>query len=89
MSVNNLPEYHELFQGGDGNVTLKVRFANRQEIKGRSFPPKKIHWQDVQRLFDGPNRMPYEKMNFDEWPFIVKKIEIEPAKEQVTLVITE
>ena len=89
MIVNNIPEYHELFQGDDGNVTLKVRFAHRQEIKERSFPPKKIHWQDLQRLFGGPEGMPYEKMNFDEWPFTVKKIEIEPDKGQVTLVITK
>ncbi len=89
MNVNNLPEYHELFQREGGNVNLKVRFATRQEIKGRSFPPKRIHWQDVMRLFIGPNGMPLNRMTFDEWPFTVKKIEIEPDKGQVTLVILE
>ena len=63
MNVNNLPEYHELFQGEGGNVTLKVRFATRQEIKERSFPPKQIHWQDVLRLFGGPDGMPFNQMN--------------------------
>jgi hypothetical protein len=89
VNVNNLPEYHEFFQGEGGNVTLKVRFATRQEIKGRSFPPKQIHWQDVLRLFVGPDGMPFNKMTFDEWPFTVKKIEIEPDRGQVTLVILE
>ena len=89
VNVNNLPEYHEFFQGEGGNVTLKVRFATRQEIKGRSFPPKQIHWKDVLSLFDGPNGMPFNKMAFDEWPFTVKKIEIEPDRGQVTLVILE
>jgi hypothetical protein len=87
MKANNLPEYHELFQGGDGNVTLKVRFASRQEIKGRSFPPKQIHWKDVLCLFGGADGMPFNQMTFDEWPFTVKKIEIEPDRRQVTLVI--
>ncbi len=89
VNVNNLPEYHEVFQGEGGDVTLKVRFATRQEIKGRSFPPKKIRWTDVLSLFDGPNGMPFNRMTFDEWPFTVKKIEIEPDKGQVTLVILE
>lgn len=89
MNANDLPEYHELFQGEGGNVTLKVRFAKRQEIEGRSFPPKQIRWTDVPRLFGGPDGMPYERMSFDEWPFTVKKIEIEPEKRQVTLVILQ
>ena len=88
MNVNTLPEYHELFQEVGGDVTLKVRFATKQEIKGRSFPPKQIRWTDISRLFGGPNGMPYEKMNFDEWTFTLKKIEIEPGKRQVTLVIS-
>ncbi len=87
MNADNLPEYHDLFQGGDGNVTLKVRFANRREIRGCSFPPKKIHWKDVLSIFNGPEGMPYKSMQFDEWPFTIKKIEIEPKKRQVTLVI--
>lgn len=88
MNVKNLPEYHELFHGDGGAVTLKVRFAEPQEIKDRSFPSKRIYWQDVMRLFGGPDGMPYEKMNFDEWTFTLKKIEIEPGKRQVTLVIS-
>mgnify|MGYP001179548130 CR=1 FL=1 len=89
MRVNNLPEYHEFFHDGDGNVTLKVRFANRQEIRGRSFPPKQIYWQDVLRLFCGPDGMPFNQMTFDEWSFTLNKIEIEPERCQVTLVILE
>lgn len=86
MNDRNLPEYHELFQRMDGDVTLKVRFAVRNEIE-RSFPSKQIRWEDVTALFAGPDGEPYECMNFDEWPFTVKKIEIEPGKRQVTLVI--
>lgn len=88
MNANDLPEYHELFEGRGGSVTVKVRFATRSETKGRSFPPKQIHWKDVLNLFGGPDGMPYENMNFDEWPFTVKRIEIEPNKRQVTLVIS-
>ncbi len=87
MSANDLPEYHELFRGMGGDVTLKVRFAHRQEIKGRCFPAKQIHWQDLRLLFGCQNGVPYERMSFDEWPFGVKKIEIEPGKRRVTLVI--
>ena len=87
MTKDNIPEYHFLFEDCFGDVNLKVRFAEKQEMKNRSFQPKQIQWKDVLKLFGGPDGMPYEKMGFDEWPFTVKKIEIEPAKRQVTLVI--
>lgn len=86
MNDRNLPEYHELFQKMDGDVILKVRFAGRNDIR-RSFPSKPICWKDVAALFGGLAGAPYTRMNFDEWPFTVKKIEIEPGKNQVTLVI--
>jgi hypothetical protein len=89
MSVNDFPEYHELFEAGDGPVTLKVKFISKIEAKGRSFPTKQINWRDVLRLFGGPDGMPFKRMSFDEWPFTVKKIEIDPGRRHVTLVISE
>jgi hypothetical protein len=89
MHINDFPEYHDLFETGDGNVTLKVKFISVTEAKGRSFPSKQINWQDILKLFGGPDSTPFERMSFDEWPFTVKKIEIEPCRRHVTLVISE
>ena len=86
MNDRDLPEYHFLFEKPDGDVTLRVRFAERSAM-GRSFPSKQIRWEDIFKLFGGPDGAPYERMNFDEWPFTVKKIEIEPGKREVTLII--
>jgi hypothetical protein len=88
-SANDSPEYLLLFEEADGDVTLRVRFTSQREAKGRSFPSKQISWRDVLKLFDGPGGAAFERMNFDEWQFTVKKIEIEPEKRQVTLVITD
>jgi len=89
MSVNNIPEYFLLFEETEGDVTIKVRFAKRQETKFLPVKPLHMNWKDVLRLFGGPEGMPFNKMTFDEWPFTVKKIEIEPGRGQVTLVILE
>ncbi len=89
MNINFFPEYHEIFDAGDGPVTINVKFISRFEAKGRSFPSKQVNWQDVLKLFDGPGGMPLERMNFDEWPFTLNKIEIEPGRHRVTLVISE
>ncbi|MEN6616865.1 MAG: hypothetical protein ABFD12_09945 [Syntrophorhabdus sp.] len=88
MDTRDLPEYHLLFESQDGDVTLNVKFPSPSQAKGRSFPSKQIRWRDVLRLFGGPDGMPYENMNFDEWPFAVNKIEIEPVKRLVTLTIS-
>jgi hypothetical protein len=88
MDTRDLPEYHFLFESEDGDVTLNVKFLRPSKEKGHPFPSKRIRWRDVLRLFGGPDGMPYENMNFDQWPFAVNKIEIEPAKRLVTLVIS-
>ncbi|MGD0663321.1 MAG: hypothetical protein ABSD38_35200 [Syntrophorhabdales bacterium] len=86
MTNGSIPEYHLLFETGSGDVTLEVRLADRDRAKICSFPSKQISWAEVLKLFR-PDGTPIEQMSFDEWLFNLRKVEIEPGKRRVTLVI--
>ena len=82
----SVPEYNALPFDNAGDVTLKVRFADKADA-GRSLPNHQMRWSDLTCLFDEATQEPYPQLYFDDYLLPVKSIEISPAAKTVVIVI--
>ncbi len=82
-----LPEYLELFSN-TGPVKVSVRFSSAGD-KHRSIAESSMHWHELERIIDPESGRPYSSMYFDSHTCPVKKYEIDPAANSLTIVVAK
>jgi hypothetical protein len=82
----SVPEYNALPLDSAGDVTLKVRFADKADA-GRSLPSHKMRWSDLAYFFDEATQAPHPQLYCDDYLLPVKAIEILPAGKTVVIVV--
>ena len=82
----SIPEYNALPLDRAGEVTLKVRFADKAD-KGRQLPTYKMSWSDLSYFFDEVTKAPHPQLYFDDYLLPVQTIEILPASSTVFIVV--
>jgi hypothetical protein len=81
------PEYLELFQNS-GPVKVSVRFSAAVD-KHRSIADAAMQWHDLERLIDQSTGMFYNVIRFDSYECSVKKYEIDPLANSLTIVVAK
>lgn len=76
-----LPEYHVLFSN-QGPVDVLVKFEDHDG----TVPSKKMSPQEISGLISKNGKGFHTSMTFDDWPFEICKYEIDPKKNQLTIV---
>ena len=76
----NLPEYHQLFSN-EGAINVRVKFEDSEVM----VPPRKIQPQELAALVATGGGSFHSRMTFDGHPFNVRKYEIDPIKNTVTI----
>ena len=76
----NLPEYHQLFSN-EGAIHVRVKFEDSDVM----VPPQKLQPQELAALVDIEGGGFHSRMNFDGHPYSVRKYEIDPTKNTVTI----
>ena len=82
-----LPEYLECFSNS-GPVKVTVHFC-AQSDKHRSMPDQSMHWSELDRLIDHATGMFFTELRFDTHQCPVKKYEIAPEKNTLTIVVAQ
>lgn len=81
------PEYLGLFSN-IGPVNVSVRFSSASD-KHRSIAEQSMHWSEFKRLINPETSELYTNMTLDAYTCRVKRYEIEPALNRLTIVIAE
>lgn len=76
------PEYLQLFSN-EGPVTIRVKFND----KLRAMPQLKMQWKEFQKLYDPETGGPYLYMFFDAHKCMIKRYELTPEKNMLTIVV--
>ena len=79
------PEYLQLFSN-EGPVTVRVRFSGKNDSH-RSMAKMNMHWEELHRIIDQETGMPYLSMFFDTHRCPIKRYEIDPVKNVMTIVV--
>lgn len=82
-----LPEYLELFPNG-GPVKVTVRFSAASD-KHRSITETAMQWHDLERLLDPSTGLFYSVLRLDSYECSVKKYEIDPLANSLTIVVAK
>lgn len=77
----NLPEYHVLFPN-QGPVDVVVKFEDHDG----TVPPRMMSPQEIFGLISQNGTGFHTRMTFDDWPFMICNYEIDPQKNQLTIV---
>ncbi len=76
-----IPEYLVLFSN-EGTTDVLVKFEDHEgSVAARKMAPREV---SVLIANDGLGF--HSHMTFDDWPFAINKYEIDPAKNQLTIV---
>lgn len=78
----NLPEYLVLFSN-EGVIDVRVKF---EDYEG-SVQTKKMSPQEIAVLISDDGLGFHSRMTFDDSPFAIRKYEIDPAKNQLTIFV--
>lgn len=81
------PEYLGLFSN-TGPVNVSVRFSAKTD-KQRSVAEQSMHWHELDRLIDPETGRFHEKLLIDSYECPVKRYEIDPAQNSLTIVIAD
>ncbi len=76
----NLPEYHFLFSN-EGSIDVLVKFEGDDVM----ISPKKMHPQELTALVANEGFGFLQRMTFDGHTFSIKKYEIDPNKNRLTI----
>lgn len=77
----NFPEYLVLFSN-KGTVDVQVQFEDHEG----GVATRKMSPQEVSILISKNGMGFHTHMTFDDWPFAIQKYEINPVKNQLTIV---
>lgn len=80
-------EYLGLFSNA-GSVMVSVRFSSAKD-KHRSIADQSMHWHEIDRLIEPKTGTFYGKLLLDSHECPVKKYEIDPSANTLTIVIAE
>lgn len=78
----NLPEYLVLFSN-IGTIDIHVKFVDHEG----SITTKKMSPQEISALISKDGKGFYTRMTFDDCPFAIRKYEIDPENNQLTIVV--
>jgi len=78
----NLPEYLVLFSN-EGTIDVQVKFEDHEG----SVATRKMSPQEISVLISNDGTKFHTRMTFDDWPFAIRKYEIDPAKNKLTIVV--
>jgi hypothetical protein len=87
MQWPNQPEYLQLFSN-DGPVKVTVRFSAERD-KHRAASIMAMHWKEFERLIDPETGALYMSMYFDTHLYPIKRYEIDPASNSLTIVVAK
>lgn len=76
----NLPEYHQLFSN-EGAINVRVKFEDSDVM----VPPQKMQPQELAALVATDGGGFHSRLTFDGHPYTVRKYEIDPIKNTVTI----
>lgn len=79
------PEYLECFSN-TGPIKVSVRFSSASD-KHRTLPKTAIHWSELELLIDCETGMFYSELRFDSHICPIKKYEIVPGLNTLTIVV--
>lgn len=75
-----LLEYLVLFSN-DGVIDVRVEFEDHDG----SVATRKMSPQKISALVSADGKGFHTQMTFDDWPFVIRKYEINPIKNQLTI----
>ena len=78
----SLPEYSVLFSN-EGSIAVDVRFEDDE----CTIAPRKMHPNELSALISNDQMGFHTCMTFDEHPFAIRKYEIDPKKNRLTLFV--
>jgi hypothetical protein len=81
------PEYLQMFSN-EGPVKVMVRFSAEKE-KHRAASIMDMHWKEFDRLIDPETGALYTSMYLDTHLCPIKRYEIDPASNSLTIVIAK
>lgn len=81
------PEYLQLFSN-EGLVKVSVQFSDKCD-KHRSMTEMSMHWHELDRLIDPETGSPYNYIYFNTYKCQIKRYEIDPVKNSLTIVIAK
>ncbi len=85
MTWPNQPEYLQLFSN-EGPATVRVKFSDKSD-QHREMAQLKMQWQELDQLSDPETGAPYLYMFFDTYRCPIKRYEIIPEKNLLTIVV--